>query len=128
MNIKFFRLVAKMMMKNKFPVEKPLGTIADPVLMVFDAIAAQVHATSSRERPAKRLKTAPKRGVKNAAATGELQQPGDSKKLKSQTSNSGAAKSSTPEEQSNMSQIADVISRVEQILPRVGKKQIALQS
>ena len=53
---KFSRTVAKLLIKTKFPCEKPVGSIVDPVLMVMDALYAEVNASSSRERPAKCLK------------------------------------------------------------------------
>ena len=48
---KFGRLIAKTLLKVRFPLEKPVGTIADPVLVLFDAITSEVHAATVREPP-----------------------------------------------------------------------------
>eukprot|EP00435_Cladocopium_sp_Y103_P033118 s3076_g8.t1 len=53
---KFARLIAKTVLKKRFPSEKPLGAIADPVLAMFDMLSAEANANAARERPAKRLK------------------------------------------------------------------------
>ena len=67
---KFGRLVAKTLLKIRFPMEKPVGSIADTALSIFDVLAAEAHAATVKERPTKRYKTVPKQGVKTPAAAG----------------------------------------------------------
>ena len=51
-------------------MEKPVGSIADTALSIFDVLAAEAHAATVKERPTKRYKTVPKQGVKTPAAAG----------------------------------------------------------
>lgn len=121
---KFSRMLAKMFIKNKFPCEKPVGSIADPVLMVMDALCAEVNASSSQERPAKRLKKTPTAGVKKPAATGGLAQTGVSKRRKSQTVSKEVPEDQGQEKEIIKEKIHEIVTRIENLLPRVGKKQI----
>eukprot|EP00435_Cladocopium_sp_Y103_P038246 s2140_g10.t1 len=120
---KFARLIAKTMLKQKFPLEKPVGSIADMALVAFDAVTAETHAASVKERPAKRLRKAPNRGTKSSAAAGELEQPTTSKRMRL----SSTVEESLPEEpqsSADMSNVEAILKRIEAILPRVGKRQI----
>ena len=121
---KFSRTVAKLLIKTKFPCEKPVGSIVDPVLMVMDALYAEVNASSSRERPAKRLKKTPTRGVKNPAATGVLAPTGGPKKQKTQTATQETPDDQVVDNDNIKEKVHEIVNRIENMLPRVGKKQI----
>ena len=119
---KFSRLVAKMLIKTKFPQEKPLGMIADPALILFDQLHNEILATGAQERPSKRVRVNPTRGLKTPAAAGASDRPGTSKRPKVVT-----------EEQTNKSinfqdfvpaseQIQKMMNKIESFLPRVGRK------
>eukprot|EP00435_Cladocopium_sp_Y103_P033991 s557_g8.t1 len=111
------------MLKQKFPVEKPLGSLVDTALLAFDVLTAEIHAASVRERPAKRLRKAPKRETKSPAATGELAQPDHPKRMRLQQPEEPMIAEETQNE-TFMKGLEEVLKRIEAILPRVGKKQI----
>ena len=114
---KFSRTVAKLLIKTKFPCEKPVGSIIDPVLMVMDALYAEVNASSSRERPAKRLKKTPTRGVKNPAATGVLAPTGGPKKQKTQTATQETPDDQVVDNDNIKEKVHEIVNRIENMLP-----------
>jgi len=79
---KFARLIAKTMLKQRFPLEKPVGHIADPALLCLDALTAELNVATVRERPTKRIRKSPAKGTKTPAATGALEQPGETKRMR----------------------------------------------
>eukprot|EP00435_Cladocopium_sp_Y103_P021824 s3570_g5.t1 len=121
---KFARLIAKTLSKNSFPCEKPVGAIADPVLTMFDLLTAEANANAASERPAKRLKKTPNRGVKNAVTDDAPEQTGESKRSKKTSPESHDVVQPDTASVPNLQVIGDIMKRVEAILPRVGKKQI----
>ena len=64
------------MLKHHFPLEKPVGSIADPALQCFDAVSSGILAATVKEGPAKRLRKSPSKGIKSPAATGALERTG----------------------------------------------------
>jgi transposase InsO family protein len=121
---KFGRLVAKTLLKIRFPLEKPAGTIADPVLIMLDAIAAEANAATVRERPTKRYKPNPRRGVKTPAAAGAPDSTGDAKRQKSEVTTSSNTESTTNPIEHASEQIQKIAEEIEKGLPRVGKRVI----
>eukprot|EP00435_Cladocopium_sp_Y103_P055989 s1015_g18.t1 len=121
---KFARLIAKTLSKNSFPCEKPIGAIADPALTMLDLLTAEANVNASSDRPAKRLKRTPNRGVKNAVASDAPEPIGDSKRLKTSKTESPHVPNLESPESPDLQIISDIMKRVEAILPRVGKKQI----
>ena len=59
---KFARLVAKQILKRCFPHDKPIGSIADPALLMLDQLAEKAEALASAERAAKLMKLSPTKG------------------------------------------------------------------
>ena len=92
--------------------------------MVMDALYAEVNASSSRERPAKRLKKTPTRGVKNPAATGVLAPSGGPKKQKTQVAIQATPEDQVVENENIKEKVHEIVNRIENMLPRVGKKRI----
>eukprot|EP00435_Cladocopium_sp_Y103_P018404 s1763_g4.t1 len=121
---KFARLLAKAMIKSSFPCEKPVGMIADPALVLFDAISAETNAVNAKERPAKRQKRIPSKGIKHEAAAGELAPPGVSKRLKVPSSEILAESTTSSSSSFDKKALNEIVGRIEKILPRVGKTTI----
>eukprot|EP00435_Cladocopium_sp_Y103_P013545 s1620_g3.t1 len=121
---KFARLIARVILKNQFPKEKPLGSLIDPVLAVADCLYPEILASTAKERPAKGLRRAPIKGAKHDAATGALEQPPRAKRLKSSDPNASNPETVENSQPMNMQLVTDVCKRIGAILPRVGKKQI----
>ena len=124
---KFARLIAKTILKHRFPLEKPIGSLIDPALLVVDAIVSEIHAASVAERPAKRIRRSPQKGVKMPAATGALAQPGETKRVKlnpKSEERQTETERHPEEERQNQNSIEEILKRIEALLPRVGKKQI----
>ena len=119
---KFSRLVAKTLIKNKFPQEKPLGTIADPALILFDQLHNEVFATGAKERPPKRVRLNPTRGHKTPAATGASDRSGTAKRPKVVTENPSEQPSKFHDFEPASEQIQKMMNKIEPILPRVGRK------
>ena len=71
---KFARLVAKIILKATFPIEKPIGTVHDTVLSLVDQLLAH------DDRPAKRLKLGTLRSPKLKSADRSLEPDGESKR------------------------------------------------
>lgn len=121
---KFARLIAQTLLKQRFPLEKPVGSIADPALMCFDAITADVLAASVRERPAKRIRKAPNKGTKVPAATGALGQPGETKRQRLNPPEVSTEQHDATGVSTDQQKAEAILKRIEAILPRVGKKRI----
>ena len=124
---KFARLIAKTIVKHRFPLEKPMGSMLDNALLTIDTMIDEVLAAAVKERPAKRLRRAPSKGVKTQAATGALEQPGEAKRMKTNPQSEEASTSSPSSNNSSDIQqdlIEKALQQIEAVLPRVGKKQI----
>ena len=121
---KFARLVAKTLLKQRFPIEKPVGNIADPALICFDAITADVNASAAKERPAKRIRKSPVKGTKVPAATGALEQPGETKRQRLNPPEVSTEQHETTVISTDQQKAEAILKRIEAILPRVGKKRI----
>ena len=106
-------------------MEKPVGSIAEPVLLLLEAITADANASSSKGRPAKRVKMTPSKGVKHEAesATGEPESTGVTKRVKMSQSSEVSPSSSSSTEIILSEAMENIMHKVEAILPRVGKKQ-----
>lgn len=121
---KFARLVAKEMLKHRFPLEKPVGSLADPMLCVLASLPTEVLAASAQERPSKRSRRAPIKGVKHDAETGALEQPQGVKRVKLSTGSHDGENDPAEQQPQPRAAIQEITNRIEAILPRVGKKQI----
>ena len=121
---KFARLVAKEMMKHRFPLERPVGSLADPMLCVLDSLPTEVLAATAQERPSKRSRRAPSKGVKHNAETDTLEQPQSGKRVKLSTSIHDEESEQAEHHSQPRATIQEITNRIEAILPRVGKKQI----
>ena len=121
---KFGRLVAKTLLKVRFPMEKPVGSIADTALSIFDVFAAEAHAATVKERPPKRCKTVPRQGVKTPAAAGASDQNGDAKRPRTERLTDINPKSNTNSHKPASEQIQMIVRQIEGELPRVGKRVI----
>ena len=91
---------------------------------MFDAVHAEVNASSSKDRPAKRLRSNPNRGVKNPAATGAQKQPGDAKRARIMPKSPETTDPSKSSHGLDSELLTNVVNQIENILPRVGKRQI----
>ena len=121
---KFARLTAKSLLQCRFPGEKPLGHIVDPVLSMIDALSAEANAASACERSNKRPRMSPKQGVKQGAATGAHDNQKAPKRLRSQPSEPSPMAQESTEIKIDEKKLQEITTRIENLLPRVGKKQI----
>ena len=119
---KFSRLVAKTLIKNKFPQEKPLGTIADPALILFDQLYSEIFATGAKERRSKRVRLNPTRGHKTPAAAGASDRPGTAKRPKVATELPTDQPSNFNDFEPASEPIQKMMNKIESFLPRVGRK------
>ena len=110
---RFARRVAKTMLKKSFPKEKPFGMIADPALALFDAICAL------SDRPAKRYRAASSRSSKTKAADRD---PDANKTLKRAKTTESISNSNPSPNEDEQKAIELIMSQIEPLLPRVGKK------
>ena len=117
---KFARLVAKVVMKTKFPIDKPVGTLADPVLTAFDVWSSISQANAVSDRPAKRLKLSKPRANKASAEDRSLDKAPLTKRLRSKQPEVDSETQIKPTE--NETKISEIVSLIESQLPRVGKK------
>eukprot|EP00435_Cladocopium_sp_Y103_P034072 s2488_g8.t1 len=120
---KFGRLVAKILLKVRFPLETPVGSIADPALVMLDVLANETLAATVRERPTKRHKPNPSGRVKTPAAAGASERPGDAKRPK----HSFVPKSLTSmidHHEPASEPVLKIVTQIEKGLPRVGKTKI----
>ena len=105
-------------------MEKPVGSIADTALSIFDVLAAEAHAATVKERPTKRYKTVPKQGVKTPAAAGASDRNGDAKRPRTERSTDINPKSNASIYEPASEQIQMIVKQIEGELPRVGKRVI----
>jgi hypothetical protein len=113
---RFARRVAKVMLKNKFPLEKPCSSLVDPALAIIDAIAA------ADDRPAKRQRLSSSRSLKTKSADRNLENMASQKKIRKETDiQSNVENPDRPEE--SQDKLVEVMQLIEPKLPRVGKKQ-----
>ena len=113
---RFARRVAKVMLKNKFPLEKPCSSLVDPALAIIDAIAA------ADDRPAKRQRLSSSRSLKTKSADRNLENMASQKKIRKETdTQSNVENPDRPEE--SQDKLVEVMQLIEPKLPRVGKKQ-----
>ena len=82
---KFARLVAKQILKRCFPHDKPIGSIADPALLMLDQLAEQAEALASAERAAKLMKSYKGKNRKTPAAARASGEASSSKRLKTES-------------------------------------------
>ena len=111
---KFARIIAKVVTKVRFPNERPLGPVYDPILCMFDQVL------TLNSRPSKRPRLGPSRSLKAKTADRSLNAPDDAKRLKT-------VEKESEQPMVNMSSPAnaqEVMSMVEPMLPRVGRKEI----
>ena len=119
---KFARLVAKTVMKAKFPIDKPVGTLADPILVAFDVWSSISQANAVSDRPAKRPKLFQPRISKASAEDRSLDKTPVSKRLRLKPPEGDKE---TPNKLTETdSRISEIVSMIESQLPRVGKKSI----
>ena len=119
---KFARLVTKEMMKHRFPLERPVGSLADPMLCVLDSLPTEILAATAQERPSKCSRRAPSKGVKHDAETDTLEQPQSGKRVKLSTSIHDEENEQAEHHSQPRATIQEITNRIEAILPRVGKK------
>lgn len=86
---KFARLVAKQILERCFPHDKPIGSIADPALLMLDQLAEQAEALASAECVAKLMKLSPTKGriERPPAAARASGEASSSKRLKTESQN-----------------------------------------
>jgi transposase InsO family protein len=104
-----------------------VGSVVDSALFSIDTIIGEILAAAVKERPAKRPRRASSKGVKNQAATGALEQPGEAKRMKTNSQSEETPTFSPGLSDSSNSQqtlIEKALQQIEAVLPRVGKKQI----
>lgn len=104
-----------------------MGSVVDSALFSIDTIIGEILAAAVKERPAKRPRRASSKGVKNQAATGALEQPGEAKRMKTNSQSEETPTFSPGLSDSSNSQqtlIEKALQQIEAVLPRVGKKQI----
>ena len=117
---KFARLVAKTVMKAKFPIDKPVGTLADPILVAFDVWSSISQANAVSDRPAKRPKLFQPRVSKASAEDRSLDKTPVPKRLRLKQPEGDKE---TPNKQTEIDpRISEIVSMIESQLPRVGKK------
>eukprot|EP00435_Cladocopium_sp_Y103_P045324 s1858_g13.t1 len=125
---KFARLIAKQILKKVFPAEKPVGSMIDPALLLMDQLEKSAEALAGTEPVAKKARLTPKRGQKVPVATRSSAEAVSSKRLKfgSARIQSGSeplddAKTCEPQITQDPN-ILQVMTEIENVLPRVGKK------
>eukprot|EP00435_Cladocopium_sp_Y103_P021947 s3593_g5.t1 len=111
---KFARLVAKIILKARFPVEKPFGQVHDPVLCLVDQILA------ADDRPSKRQRLGSGRFAKSKSADRALDSPEDNKRRR--INNKPELIDVDTLDNQKQNQLQKIFQLIEPSLPRVGKK------
>ena len=112
---RFARRVARIMMKNQYPKEKPFSSLCDPALVLLDAVCA------AGEREAKRQRMSAGRSKKSQSA--DRQSDSDHILKKPKTMDEGKdASSNTQTCQEPPDQAHEIMQKIEKLLPRVGRK------
>ena len=92
--------------------------------MMIDALSAEANAATAQDRPTKRPRMSPKQGVKQGAATGAHDNQKPPKRIRRQPSETPPMSSESSERKGDEKMLQEITSRIENLLPRVGKKQI----
>ena len=112
---KFARSVSQCLLKTQFPLERPAGSIADPMLSVIDVALAASSSRSIEEPPAKRARQAShaaSRGLKHGTLSAAI--AGKRRRLNGRQEGDPTAVEGAEE----------IMKEVEKTLPRVGKTMI----
>lgn len=121
---KFARLIAKQILKKTFPMELPVGAIADQALLAVDQWFQISSAFAADARMAKRAKMSQPSSKKATSADRSLSSPESGKRRRfkqpEQDSTDLSDNSSFPPKVQD--QLNEIMGLVEPILPRVGKK------
>ena len=117
---KFARLLAKTILKTAFPLEKPVGSLTDPVLSAFDVWSTVSQANAVSDHAAKRRKLTMARASKFPAADRSLERDHPRKRQRIKQYMSMEHPTSLEPE----SKLKGLVAEIETQLPRVGKKLI----
>ena len=123
---KFARMIAKCIIKRKFPKEKPVGTLVDHALAALDQWFTVCSALAVETRRTKRPKLSEPRQAKTRSADRSL---GSAPTMKRQrlTPPDTAGNISNPKDEDHgevTHQVTKIMDTIIPILPRVGKKLI----
>ena len=125
---KFARLVAQVLLKRKFPTERPIGSLVDPILVALELVSRDDQAVASDSvltsdhRPVKRPKMSQARKAKASFADRSLDNHEDTTKRQKTSSNTIAIEQ--PSSEIMQHQLETIINTIEKSLPRVGKRTI----
>ncbi|CAL1168143.1 unnamed protein product [Cladocopium goreaui] len=112
---RFARRVARILMKNQYPKEKPFSSLCDPALVLIDAVCA------AGEREAKRQRMSAGRSKKSQSADRQSDSDHIHKKTKTMGEDKDTS-SNTEACQEPPDQAHEIMQKIEKILPRVGRK------
>eukprot|EP00435_Cladocopium_sp_Y103_P048904 s1817_g14.t1 len=113
---RFARRVAKVLLKNTFPMEKPVSSLVDPALVLLDAVC------TLNDRPAKRQCLSNTRTKSKQPADRSPAKEPSVKKLRSEPDNNPSE--SLKDKFMIDSRLDEIMAMIEPLLPRVGRKQL----